>query len=51
MPKDTAAENPIMDQINGIAKRYLGNAFSVHNSKPNVKMVVGQGRPKVGDFG
>jgi len=49
--KLTAALNPTTDHKTGIINTYLGIFLSVHNNKPNVKIVVGQGRPKVGDLG
>ena len=48
---DIAAPKPIIDQRTGIIRRYLGNVFDVHRKRPNVKIVVGHGRPKVGDCG
>jgi hypothetical protein len=38
-----------MDHRKGIMNRTTGILLSKNNSIPNVKMVVGQGRPKVGD--
>ena len=51
MPNFTAAIIPIIDHINGMIRITMGNFLSVHNNIPRVKIVVGQGRPKVGDPG
>jgi hypothetical protein len=47
----TAALNPTTDHKNGITITYFGIFLSAHNNKPKVKIVVGHGRPKVGDLG
>ena len=49
--KLTAALNPTIDHRTGIINTYLGIFLSAHNNKPKVKIVVGHGRPKVGDLG
>ena len=51
MPSINAAKNPIKAQVKGIINKAPGNFLSVHKSKPNVKIVVGHGRPNVGDEG
>ena len=51
IPRVNTADNPIIDQINGIIIKAIGNFLSVHKSNPNVKIVVGQGKPKVGEDG
>jgi hypothetical protein len=51
MPSEKAAEKPIRDHKKGIMNRETENLKSVNNKKPNVNMVVGQGKPNVGDDG
>lgn len=45
-----AAVNPINAQIIGIIREYFGSLL-LHKRIPNVKIVVGQGAPKVGELG
>jgi hypothetical protein len=49
-PKDIAAKKPITDHNKGITATYLGGLLASKRA-PIVKMVVGQGRPKVGELG
>ena len=51
IPKLTAALKPNTDQITGIIRIAAGIFLSVKSNKPKVKIVVGHGRPKVGDEG
>ncbi len=47
----SAAEKPISDQRNGIARITFGTFLTVQSRMPNVKIVVGQGSPNVGELG
>jgi len=49
--KVSAAVKPTTLQSNGIINIYTGILFFVKSNKPNVKIVVGQGRPNVGEYG
>lgn len=49
-PKDIAAEKPNADHNTGITITYRGGLFASRRA-PIVKIVVGQGRPKVGVLG
>ena len=51
IPKLNAAEVPTIDHKMGTINKLDGIFLSVQSSKPNVKMVVGQGTPNVGDVG
>ena len=52
IPNATAAVKPITDQKSGMAKLSFGTRASVHDSKPKLKIVVGQGAtPKTGERG
>lgn len=51
IPRKKAALNPMIDQRSGIIIIIKGNFLSVHKKNPNVKMVVGHGRPNVGEDG
>jgi len=51
IPKFNAAVKPMTDQINGMIRIAIGHFLSLRSNKPKVKIVVGQGRPKVGDEG
>jgi hypothetical protein len=46
-----AAKNPMPDHRRGIMIIYHGILFAENNKIPKVKIVVGQGTPKVGDAG
>jgi hypothetical protein len=39
----------MIDQTNGINQVHTGTFFDVQSKTPKVKMVVGQGNPKVGE--
>jgi hypothetical protein len=49
MPKVNAAENPITVHNNGITMMYQGILFSDSRKMASVNMVVGQGKPNVGE--
>ena len=49
--REMAAKNPIIDHKNGIIKTKIRILFSVQRSIPKVKIVVGQGKPKLGAAG
>ena len=51
MPNLKAAVNPIIDQINGMMSKFTEIFLSLRSNRPNVNMVVGHGRPKVGEDG
>ena len=51
MPNLNAATDPINDHKNGMIIMYKGTALDIINSIPNVKIVVGHGRPNVGAEG
>lgn len=51
MPKLIAALNQMSDQMTGMTKRRTGTRRTAVRSIPKVKMVVGHGRPNVGNFG
>jgi len=51
IPKFKAAEVPTIDHKMGTINKINGIFLSVQSSKPNVKMVVWQGVPNVGDAG
>ena len=51
IPSETAALNPMSDHIAGIIITIKGILAEENNSMPKVKIVVGQGNPKVGDEG
>ena len=51
MPNFKAALKPINDQRNGMNKINIESFLEENNRIPKVKMVVGQGNPKVGDEG
>ena len=51
IPSFNAAVNPTIDQINGMPIIYAGILFYAKSKIPNVKIVVGQGKPKVGFLG
>jgi len=51
MDKFMAAKNPTIDHKNGMLTTYQGIRVTENKSTPKVKMVVGQGTPKVGDLG
>lgn len=51
IPNCNAADNPNTDQVKGIIKIPIVLLCVFKSNKPNVKMVVGQGRPKVGEYG
>jgi hypothetical protein len=51
IPNLNAALKPISDQRNGMNKIIIESLFVENNSIPKVKMVVGQGRPNVGEEG
>ena len=51
IPNLKAAEKPIIDQKSGIIIRRSEIFFVDQRNIPKVKMVVGQGKPKVGDDG
>lgn len=51
IPSEKAAVNPMIDQRKGMTTMAIGNFLSIHSSIPKVKIVVGQGSPKVGDDG
>jgi len=50
-PRDNAAKAPIIAQVMGASSSILGKGRAVINRMPNVKIVVGQGRPKLGAAG
>lgn len=49
--KVSAAVKPITLQSNGIINIYTGIFLFVKSNKPNVNIVVGQGKPNVGEYG
>jgi len=51
IPKLNAAVKPMTDQIDGMIRIATGHFLSLRSNKPKVKIVVGHGRPKVGEFG
>jgi hypothetical protein len=51
MPSETAALNPIIDQVVGMIMTIKGVLDVESNNMPKVKIVVGQGNPNVGDAG
>jgi len=51
IPSETAALNPMMDQVAGRIIRVKGILDEENNNMPKVKIVVGQGNPNVGDEG
>ena len=51
IPKLNAAVDPSMDQAKGTIRTAKGIFLSVNNNNPKVKIVVGQGKPKVGAEG
>jgi len=51
IPSEIAALNPIIDHTAGIIITIKGILDEENNNIPNVKIVVGQGNPKVGDSG
>jgi hypothetical protein len=50
-PNLNAAVKPITDQINGMMSKFMELFLSLRSNIPNVKRVVGHGRPKVGEVG
>ena len=46
-----AAIKPIIDQTKGIIRIVTGHLLLFNSNKPKVKIVVGHGRPKVGENG
>jgi hypothetical protein len=50
-PKLNTALKPKIDQRTGIIRMITGHLFAVNNKKPKVKILVGQGNPKVGEAG
>ena len=51
IPKLNAAVNPIIDHKKGIINIATGHFLSIRSNTPKVKIVVGQGSPKVGEEG
>jgi len=51
IPSEIAALNPIIDHIAGIIITLKGILDEENNNIPKVKIVVGQGNPKVGESG
>ena len=51
MPSEAAALNPMIDQMAGIITTIKGILDEDNNNMPRVKIVVGQGKPNVGDAG
>ena len=51
IPKVNAAEKPTTDQMNGMIRIATGQFLYDRSNKPKVKIVVGHGRPKVGEEG
>lgn len=51
IPKLIAAKNPRIDHKSGIMNKLIGTLSTESKSIPNVKIVVGQGNPNVGDAG
>ena len=51
IPSETAALNPMIDQMAGIIITVKGIRDEDNNNMPKVKIVVGQGKPNVGDEG
>jgi hypothetical protein len=50
-PKLKVAEVPTIDHKTGIINKLNETFLSVQSRNPNVKMLVGQGSPNVGDAG
>ena len=48
IPREKTAQNPITDQRTGIIQTTGESFLSTQQIKPNVKIVVGHGKPKVG---
>ena len=51
IPSETAALNPMIDQMTGMIMTIKGTLDEENNNMPKVKIVVGQGNPNVGDEG
>ena len=51
IPKLNAAVKPIIDHKKGIIRIATGHFLSLRSNIPKLKIVVGHGSPKVGEYG